>query len=103
MKNKSEFSKQLGKVYSDILSIKIEMSDSFETSLNKFYDVMRKHGICQGTWSKNGRTVSNAEWIMCYNIFKSHKLMALDIFLILNEPPEDLLAYGENPHKKDKK
>ena len=90
----------LENIYNDILSIEISMDDSFRTSLDKFYNVMRKWGICQGTWTENGRTVCTAEWNMCWQVFKVQKLQILDIFLVLNDPPEDLLAYGKNPTKK---
>ena len=92
---KSEVAINLEIVYKDINSIKIDSKDSFETTLNKFYEVMRKHGICQGVWSENGRTVCNAEWIMCYAAFKQHKVLMFDVFECLNAPPDDLLAYDK--------
>ena len=94
---KKEIASNLGKIYEDILSIKIDMNDSFKSSMDKFYNVMRKWGVCQGTWSENGRTVNNAEWNMCFQVFKAHKIMAFDVWLILSTPPDDLLAYGEKP------
>lgn len=39
----------LGDVYNDLISIKIEMTDSYKTIMDKFYEVMRKHNIKQGT------------------------------------------------------
>ena len=60
---------------------------------------MRKWGICQGTWSENGRTCNNAEWNMCYQVFKNNKILVLDNWLTLSEPPEDLLAYGKEPNR----
>lgn len=96
---KQDFTKKLGQVYADILSIEIKESDSFESSMNKFYEVMRKWGICQGEWSENGRTINTPEWNMCFAVFKNHKIMTLDVFLVLNTPPDDLLAYGDRPVK----
>ena len=103
IETRSPFAENLNKIYNDLLSIKITENDSFKSSMDKFYEVMRKWGICQGTWSKNGRLVANAEWNMCYQTFKNHKILALDTWLILNDPPEDLQAYSENPHTKPKK
>lgn len=96
---RTEFLIQLEDVYKDIHAIKIDINDSFKTSLDKFYEVMRKHGICQGTWVGNGRQCNTPEWCMCFEVFKAHKILSLDIWLMLNEPPEDLLAYGEKPKK----
>ena len=92
---KSEISLNLNKVFTDIISININKDDSFESSLNKFYEVMRKHGICQGEWSINGRTVCNPELSLCYAAYKQHKLLAFDVFECLNKPPDDLLAYDK--------
>jgi hypothetical protein len=92
-----KFNRDLANIYKDIQNIEIKPTDSFKTSLNKFYAVMRKWGIKQGEWSENGRTVVNAEWNMCWQVFKSHKILALDLWLLLSEPPKDLLAYGKKP------
>jgi len=94
---KTEFSNNLNAIYNDILSIKIDSEDSFKTSTDKFYEIMRKYGICQGTWSENGRLCNNAEWNMCFSAFRQHKILSFDMFIMLSEPPEDLLAYGERP------
>jgi hypothetical protein len=103
IENKSEFVKNLDEIYRDLLAIKIDANDSFKSSMDKFYDVMRKWGICQGTWTENGsRFVNTAEWNMCFQVFKSNKILALDTWLILSEPPEDLLAYGKEPKRKKK-
>lgn len=98
---KTDFTKNINNIYNDIIEIEIDENDSFKTSLNKFYDVMRKWGICQGNWSGNGRTCCTAEWNMCYQVFKTHKILSLDTWLILSEPPEDLLAYGEKPNNNN--
>jgi len=92
---KGEFAKNLDEIYRDIISIKINASDSFESMMQKFYRVMRHWGICQGTKSENGRTINNAEWIMCFMVFKQHKILAFDTWLILSSPPDDLLMYDE--------
>lgn len=103
MDSKPDLSKNLDAIYRDIIGIEVKITDSFETLLNKFYEVMRKWGIKQGTWSEEGngnRTMINAEWNMCWQVFRAHKILEYDIWLILHEPPDDLLAYGEKPIKK---
>lgn len=98
IKDKPDFNKNLGEIYKDIIGIKIDAKDSFKSSMNKFYAVMRKWGIKQGEWTDHGsRVVNTAEWNMCFQVFKNHKILALDLWLCLNEPPKDLLAYGKKP------
>lgn len=99
IKEKSDFVKNLDEIYQEIMNIKIDANDSFKSMMDKFYSVMRKWGICQGTWSENGRVCNNAEWNMCFQVFKQHKILAFDIWLTLSNPPEDLLAYGKKPKK----
>jgi hypothetical protein len=81
----------LNKIYMDILSIKIDSKDSFESMINKFYEVMRKHGIKHGTKTESGSIcVVNAAWNMCWAVYISHKMTALDIWMLLSDVPNDL-------------
>lgn len=90
--------KNLGNIYKDILNIEVKVTDSFKSLLDKFYDVMRKWGIKQGIWNEfGGRSINNPEWSMCWEVFKSHKILAFDLWLSMNQPPKDLLAYGKKP------
>lgn len=92
----------MGKVYNDINAIHIDSNDSFDTLLNKFYDVMTKWGICQGTWCENGRTANNPEWCICWAVFKD-KIDAQFMWIaIMSDPPKHLLAYGKEPKRKYK-
>lgn len=101
MKKKNEIIKNLDGIYKDIMKIKIEPEDSFITSMNKFYEVMRKWGICQGTWlERGGRSCCTPEWNMCYMVFKENKMMQFDMWMTLTDPPEDLMAYGKKPDFK---
>lgn len=90
---KKETAEMLNLIYKDILSIKIKPEDSFKSSMDKFYDIMRKYGICQGTKTENGVTINNAEWNMCFAVFKNHKILAFDVWLVLSTPPSDLKYY----------
>ena len=96
---RTELLENIDHIYRDIVAIKIDGKDSFNSLLKKFYDVMRKWGICQGTWTDNGRSCNNAEWNMCYTIFQQHINLELTWYGLLNEPPKDLLAYGKEPKK----
>lgn len=97
IKNQSQFIKDLNKIYKDLLNIKITKKDSFETSMKKFYAVMRKWGICQGTYDKNGNgiLVNNPEWNMCFNVFWTNHISTFNIWLALSTPPKDLRAYNK--------
>lgn len=98
IKTKSDFAKNLDAIFKDIIDIKIDANDSFKSSMDKFYAVMRKWGICQGTWTEHGsRVCNNAEWNMCFSVFHKHKMLSFDVWMVLSTPPEDLLAYGKKP------
>ena len=99
MKNKKpELCENLSNVYKDIISIKIEMTDSFDSVFKKFYAVMRKYGIKQGE-----RTIVNVngggEWCMCKQVLENHICNRLMWQTLLNEPPKDLLVYVKKPKK----
>jgi hypothetical protein len=93
----------LSLMYTDIHRIKILSTDSFLTLQKKFYTVMRKHGLKQGTWSDNGRTICNPEWVLCQQVFDQHVANAFLLRKFLSTPPKDLLAYGPEPKRKSLK
>lgn len=99
-----DFFEKIGVIYNEVNSIDIKPTDTHKSSLDKFYKIMRKHGIKQGTWSEDGvgRILSNPEWVMFYDIFKSiidkHYIFAT----LLKSPPKDLMAYGKKPIIKTK-
>ncbi len=70
--------------------------------LNAFYKIMRKHGIKQGKWNRNGsgRICNNFEWTLCLEAFKSIREKNNVLGDLMNKPPKDLLAYGEQQKKK---
>lgn len=82
--------KELNDVAGDIIGIKFEDSDTLQDCMNKFYDIMRKHGIKEGTPSKNGRTVARYEWTMCFELFKEMLKSYFTVRTLLNDTPEDL-------------
>lgn len=60
----------LSKVFKNIQDLQIERSDSFNSIRRKFFDVMRKYGIKQGTKTKHGTEVNNPEWEACEQLLE---------------------------------
>jgi hypothetical protein len=82
----SKFVKSLGLLYKDLIKIKIEPTDTFEKSTNDFYKVMEKWGICQGTWTSHGsRCVSNSEWTICWQTFRSLRVLNFSTYALLTQ------------------
>lgn len=86
----------LSKVFLDIQELPIKNSDSFNTIRRKFYDVMRKHGIKQGTREKKGAiTISNPEWKAAEWLLEERirNFVSLGLCLSCFKTPRDLEAY----------
>jgi hypothetical protein len=79
----------------EIIQIKFEGSDTLDDCMNKFYDVMRKHGIKQNTPSENGVGVigSNFEWTMCKVLFIDMVVQHFTLKDFFNGVPKDLHCY----------
>ncbi len=66
---KAKFS--LSKVFQEINDLKIKPSDSFNSIRRKFFDIMRGHGIKQGTKLPNGGVeCNNPEWEVCEQLLE---------------------------------
>src|SRR5687768_3944523 len=102
---KSDFAKQLGELFQDIRTINVTFNSTRQEQLNEFYKIMKKWGICQGTWTEGGgRSVANYEWTLCKDIFNSHVNSSYSILEIFDENiPEEILGYGKPPKTKTKK
>lgn len=98
-KNKSGFVKNLNVIYKELNGIKVEENDTIKMLFDKFYDIMRKWGICQGEWNGNGRTISNAEWVICHNVFLNKINSVMTLWGLMNDVPEDLQAYEKKAKK----
>ena len=86
----------LSKVFSDIQDLPIKNSDSFNKIRRKFYDIMRKHGIKQGTRNRNGSiAVNNPEWQAAEWLLEERirNFVALELCLDCFKTPKDLEAY----------
>jgi len=100
---KTKLSNDMGMIFKDILDIEITLDNSLQDMLNKFYDVMSKYSICQGTWTETGgRSIANPEWTICFKAFLMHKQAVIDFRMLLAEVPSKLLAYDKEPKSKRK-
>lgn len=84
----------MNKVAGDIIKTKIEYEETMEEIMSKFYSIMRKHGIKQGTKTKGGGTLcNNFEWTMCKALFLMVIHDNLNMHEMLSGIPEDLKYY----------
>jgi hypothetical protein len=79
----------------EIISLKFKNGESLRQCQKKFYDIMRKHGIRQGTaifdeeGNRKGRAAANFEWTICKELFL-HTLMSHLNFQDIFSVPSDL-------------
>lgn len=84
-------------VAKDIIEIKFSKTDTLNDCLNKFYDVMRKHGIKQGIPSFNdegkevGRICDRYEWTMCEQLFRTQVESFFLLEMLFGNVPDELL------------
>ena len=82
----------MSEVAKDIIEIKLKKSDTLSGCLKKFYAVMEKHGIKQGTPTFNeegkrvGRKCNNFEWTMSIGLFHTHVNSFLELQDMFNVP-----------------
>lgn len=78
-----------------IILLKIKDTDTLGGLKMRFYRIMRKYGIREGTRLKNqsGRSVANFEWTICKEAFYSRIMSHLIISSLLNPVPKDLEVY----------
>lgn len=83
-------------VAKELINMNFHKADTLDDCLDAFYDIMRKHGIKQGTPSKNeegevvGRTVSTPEWVACKTLFINSMNNFFVFADLLGEVPEDI-------------
>lgn len=81
----------LTEVSKEIINMKIEPGKSIKTHFNKFYEIMRKYNIKQGTATDNGVARKNYEWTICWKLFMTifvDQMELLDMFSDIT--PKDL-------------
>lgn len=95
MEKKSEEINVIRKVAKDLIATKFLTQKEIKKIYKKFYAVMRKHGIKQGTKSTCGEgvTVANPEWTICKELFLSGTQQQLDIEDLFGNVPKDIYYY----------
>jgi hypothetical protein len=94
-KEPSNSIKFMRKISEELIKIQI-LDEKIQTEiLDKFYTIMRKYGIKEGTITKNksGRVIANFEWTMCKHLFLDKLESEVKITSLLNDVPKDLQAY----------
>jgi hypothetical protein len=82
----------MSEVAKDIIGLKFKKSDTLGGCLKKFYAIMEKHGIKQGTANYNedgqrvGRTCTNFEWTMSKDLFQTQVTLFLNFTDMFNVP-----------------
>lgn len=91
MKNKK--AKNLEEISKEIIQLKFKKSMTLSQVMNKFYSIMRKHGVKKGTKSSNGAVrMSNFEWSICWCLFQKQ----IESYFVFDEMlnfPKDLYHY----------
>ena len=81
----------IGIVAKDIIHMKFKSSDTIQGCMKKFYTIMRRYGIKQGTKVGNGiQQRSNPEWTICFTLFKNSLTCYFDISDLFDKAPKDL-------------
>lgn len=84
--------RKMNGIAKEIITMKLTNRDTFKTIYNRFYKIMRKYGIKQGTESKNGNSVlrNNYEWTMCWTLLKSNIDSKVTLDSIFLDVPKNL-------------
>lgn len=84
----------LEKVGCDLVNIKFKEADTLKQVMEKFYLVMRKHGIKRGTKSKSGGIIQdNYEWTFSKALFQERVIDYFQMANIFDKLPKDLESY----------
>lgn len=84
-------------VAKDIIQLKFSETDTLQQCLDKFFTVMLKHGIKEGTPTFNddgqevGRTMANFEWTICFQLFQSRIQSFIELHVLFGNVPKELL------------
>lgn len=95
MKKEILFTRQVAK---EIIDTNFLDEKDIKKIMNKFYKIMRKYGIKQGTWSKGkkGRNCDEFEWTMFKELFMAQVTSQLTFADFLKDIPKDLQGYNDN-------
>jgi hypothetical protein len=78
-------------VAKEIIFMKVNDNDTIADLRNRFFDIMRKHGIKDGTKREDGSIIgANFEWTMCESLFFQtiHDQLRLELMLVCSTPEE---------------
>ena len=94
-KKKDKPPMRLRAVARDIITEKYLSKKDIDKITNKFYAIMKKHGIKQGTRTgKHAIQIANAEWSMCKDLFMQRILSQINISMLFESNlPKELEAY----------
>lgn len=90
-------SADIREVSKDIIGLKFKKTDTLKDCMSKFFAVMKKHGIKQGTPSFNdegkevGRTCDNFEWTICKQMFIRQVESFFELDMLFGNIPKELL------------
>lgn len=79
----------MSKVAEEIIKMPVDKTDTIEDLFNKFFKIMKKYGIKQGTKTKFGFTKNRLEWTLCETMFTEniqHKIKVLRILDDISTP-----------------
>lgn len=81
----------LAAVAKDLIDLKVKPTDSFASLRRRFFTIMRKHGVKQGTKIKGGGILcNNPDWQGAEDIFAARLRSAFEWAAICDEIPKDL-------------
>lgn len=92
----SENLNKMREIAEEIITFKFSKKDTLSKCLNKFYDIMRKHGIKHGTPEYDdkgkviGRQIANYEWSMCIELFMTRLCDFFYFEHVFGKVPKDL-------------
>lgn len=93
----------LSAVAKDVIAIRVDSGDKLCDLVEKFYGVMRKHGIKQGDPCGNATRMNTWEWTGAWSLFLRKLLGELEMIYMFNETPRDLRCYERTRKRKGKR
>lgn len=77
----------MSKVAKEIINMPVDKTDTIEGLFNKFFKIMKKYGIKQGTKTEFGFTKSRFEWTMCEKLFVENIVNKIHVLRLLDDIP----------------
>ena len=90
-------SANIREVAKEIIGLKFKKTYTLKVCMSKFFDIMKKHNIKQGTPSFNedgkevGRTCDNFEWTICKQLFIKQMEGFFELEMLFGNIPKELL------------